>query len=74
MVSLLHVDRIMVKYTVDYEYVSCLGDLDECNGVERQVTIPTAEGSKTFDYFYVITDSFPQISRCFKGTPDVSFR
>jgi hypothetical protein len=54
--------------------VSCLGDLDECNGVERQVTIPTAEGSKTFDYFYVITDSFPQISRCFKGTPDVSFR
>jgi hypothetical protein len=62
------------KYTVDYEYVSCLGDLDECNGVERQVTIPTAEGSKTFDYFYVITDSFPQISRCFKGTPDVSFR
>ncbi len=62
------------KYTADYEYVSCLGDLDECNGINRQVTIPTIEGDKTFDYFYVITDSFPQISRCFKGTPDISFR
>lgn len=62
------------KYTVDYEYISCLGDLDECNGVNRQVTIPTIEGNITFDYFYVITDSFPQISRCFSGTPDQSFR
>lgn len=62
------------KYTVDYEYVSCLGDLDECNGINRQVTIPTIEGDKTFDYFYVVTDSFPQISRCFKGSPDQSFR
>lgn len=62
------------KYTNDYEYVDCLGDLDECNGIQRQVTIPTVEGDKTFDYFYVVTDEFPQIGRCLRGLPDPSFK
>ncbi len=61
------------KYTNDYEYVNGLGDLDECNGIQRDVTIPTVEGDKTFNYFYVITDDFPQISRCISGTPHPSF-
>ncbi len=43
--------------------------MDECNGIERNVTIPTANGDETFSYFYVITDSFPQIPRCVVGTP-----
>jgi len=62
------------KYTNDYEYLECIGDLDECNGIARQVTIPTIEGDQTFDYFYVVTDSFPEIGRCFRGAPNQSFR
>jgi len=61
------------KYTNDYEYISGLGDLDECNGIERDVTLQTVAGTVTFSYFYVITDGFPQISRCLSGTPDPSF-
>jgi len=57
------------KYTNDYEYNATLGDLDECNGIDRNVTIPTTNGDETFNYFYVITDSFPQIPRCVVGTP-----
>lgn len=61
------------KYTNDYKYVSGLGDLDECNGVERSITLTTAQGEETFLYFYVITEDFPQIGRCLSGTPDSSF-
>ena len=61
------------KYTRDYEYVEGLGDLDACNGIERDVMLQTVEGPVTFSYFYVITDAFPQIGRCLSGTPDVSF-
>ncbi len=61
------------RYTNDYEYIACSGDLDECNGVARTITITTAQGVETFDYFYVITDNFPQIGRCLSGTPDSSF-
>ncbi len=57
------------KYTNDYEFVNGLGDLDECNGIAQSITI----GGETFSYFYVITDSFPYISRCISGTPDHSF-
>ncbi len=57
------------KYTNDYEYNPALGDLDECNGIDRNVTISTANGEETFSYFYVITDSFPQVPRCVVGTP-----
>jgi len=62
------------RYTNDYEYVECSGDLDECNGIERTITLATPQGTETFDYFYLVTDSFPQIGRCFSGTPDNSFR
>lgn len=61
------------RYTRDYEYVECSGDLDECNGIERTITLTTPIGLETFDYFYVVTDSFPEIGRCFSGTPDQSF-
>lgn len=62
------------RYTNDYEYIECSGDLDECNGIQRTITLSTPQGVETFDYFYVITDAFPQISRCFSGTPDDSFK
>jgi hypothetical protein len=50
-------------YTEDYEFISKKGTLDECNGA-------IIEG----DYGYVVTDSFPYIPRCWKGTPDQSFK
>ncbi|MEO9871758.1 YHYH protein [Ekhidna sp.] len=64
------------KYTNDYEFVDGSGDLDECNGISRSVTINNAEtgGMETFDYFYVVTDEFPVISRCLSGTPSEDFR
>ncbi len=46
----------------DYEYVNGLGDLDECNGM-----------SVNGLYQYHITESFPYVLGCFKGTPDTSF-
>ena len=49
-------------YIDDYEYVKSLGDLDECNGM-------TINGS----YGYYITDAYPWVLKCFKGTPDASF-
>lgn len=57
------------KYEQDYEYVSGLGTLDECNGR----TGPTPEFPNG-TYYYVITVDYPLIPRCFKGTPDNSFR
>lgn len=62
------------KYINDYEYITGLGDLDECNGVERSITLQTQHGEETFDYFYMITDSFPQISRCMVGEPNSTFQ
>ena len=61
------------KYTNDYEYVASSGDLDECNGVDRTITLTTATGEETFSHFYIITDSFPQIPRCVVGTPGNGF-
>lgn len=61
------------KYTNDYEYVLGMGDLDECNGIQRSVTLTTPQGQETFSYFYVVTDSFPQVSRCISGAPDATF-
>jgi arylsulfatase A-like enzyme len=49
-------------YRDDYEYQAGYGDLDECNGM-------TVNGV----YGYYITDGFPYILTCFKGTPDSSF-
>ncbi len=60
------------RYTNDYQYLA-FADLDECNGIQQNITLTTDNGTETFDYFYVITEDFPQIPRCFMGTPDTSF-
>lgn len=49
-------------YTSDWEYVAGSGDLDECNGM-------TVDGV----YGYYITDTYPWVIHCYKGTPDSSF-
>jgi hypothetical protein len=53
----------MGTFTQDYEYVAGLGDLDECNG-RTGVTPEFPQGI----YHYYITDSYPYIQRCIKGT------
>ena len=50
-------------YRDDFEYVAGSGDLDECNGMER-------DGQ----YGYYITQGYPYVMNCFKGKPDPSFR
>ena len=56
-------------YTADFEYIAGLGDLDECNGRDG-VTPEFPNGT----YYYVITDSYPGIPRCFVGTPLLDFK
>lgn len=46
-------------YTSDFVYTAGAGDLDECNGVE-------IDG----EYVYVLTDTYPYISRCLMGEFD----
>ena len=53
----------------DFEYVAGLSELDECNG-RFGVTPEHPEGI----YHYYITEMFPFIPRCVKGTPDESFQ
>ena len=69
----LLVDLTMGKYYNDYEYIPNLGDLDQCNGIQRSITVNTPSGQESFPYFYVVTSTFPQIGRCFSGIPDNSF-
>lgn len=57
------------KYLQDFEYVADLGDLDEFNG-RFGITPEYPNGT----YYYVITDTFPFMSRAFKGIPDQSFQ
>lgn len=49
-------------YRDDYEYVAGLGDLDECNGMTRDGV-----------YGYYVTQVFPYILSCYKGSVDASF-
>jgi hypothetical protein len=56
-------------FVKDYEYVAGAGELDQCNGREG-VTPEYLDGT----YYYVITSEFPFIPRCFRGTPDDSFK
>jgi hypothetical protein len=49
-------------YIDDWEYSEGEGDLDECNGM-------TVDGT----YGYYVTDTFPWVLNCYKGTPDSSF-
>ena len=52
----------------DYEYVPGLGDLDQCNGRTVQTTdFPNGT------YAYFLTEEWPVIPRCFRGTPDPDF-
>jgi hypothetical protein len=53
----------MGAFTQDYEYVAGSGDLDECNG-RTDVTPEFPCGI----YHYYITDTYPFIQRCVKGT------
>lgn len=50
------------QFRGDYEYQNGAGDLDECNGM-------TVDG----EYGYYVTNAFPWVMNCFKGTPDDSF-
>ena len=56
-------------FVSDYEYVSEKGQLDECNGMTLETT-EYPEGT----YAYFLTKSFPNIPRCFKASPDNSFK
>lgn len=47
----------------DYVFVEGAGDLDECNGMT------TADGV----YGYYVTDTYPWVLGCFRGSPDPSF-
>ena len=53
----------MGTFTQDYEYAAGSGDLDECNG--RTGVTPEFPGGI---YHYFITDSYPYIQRCIKGS------
>lgn len=55
-------------FNQDWEYVAGSGDLDECNA-RFSITPEYPQGT----YHYVITDTFPFISRYFRGAPDQSF-
>jgi hypothetical protein len=49
-------------FAQDYEYVTGLGDLDECNG-RTGVTPEFPKGT----YHYYATDTYPYLQRCVKG-------
>ena len=50
-------------YIDDYKYKAGSGDLDECNGM-------VINGH----YGYFVTNAYPWIMKCFRGSPDSSFR
>ncbi len=56
-------------FTQDFEYVEGLGDLDACNG--RFGATPEFPAGI---YHYHITETFPLISRQWRGTPNPSFK
>ncbi|MCO1335569.1 YHYH protein [Microbulbifer sp. OS29] len=53
----------------DYHYVAGSGTLDECNG--RRVQTPEFPNGT---YAYFLTEDWPIIPRCYKGTPSQDFR
>lgn len=57
------------NFTEDFEYVADSGDLDECNG-RFGVTPEFPQGT----YYYCCTETFPYVSRFWKGTADPSFQ
>ncbi len=55
----------MGAFVQDYEFVAGVGDLDQCNG--RFAATP--EFPKGI-YHYYVTDSYPYVQRCVRGTPN----
>ena len=56
-------------FVQDWKYVAGSGDLDECNGaVTRSAEFPAGS------YAYFVTEGYPFVARCWKGTPDPSFQ
>lgn len=55
-------DQYDGQFRGDYQYTEGKGDLDVCNGM-------TVDGH----YGYYVTESYPWVLGCFKGTPDASF-
>jgi hypothetical protein len=55
---------MMGTFMQDYEFVAGFGDLDECNG-RFGVTPEFPKGV----YHYYVTETYPYIQRCVKGTP-----
>ncbi|MBB3208134.1 hypothetical protein FHS27_003961 [Rhodopirellula rubra] len=53
----------------DYEHVEGSGDLDECNG---RFTITPEYSDGTYAYF--MTEAWPVVPRCYRGTPSEDFR
>jgi len=57
----------MGAFTEDWNYVAGSGDLDECNG-RFDVTPEFPQGI----YHYYITQTYPYVQRCVKGTAAIS--
>ena len=51
-------------YTQDFRFKNGAGDLDECNGIN----------TNEHGYIYLVTEEFPFVPRCWKGSPDPSFK
>ena len=54
-------------YINDFEYVPGLGDLDECNGY-----FGSTKEYPQRTYMYILTDTYPHMPPCFRGTPHLS--
>jgi hypothetical protein len=58
------------SYVEDYEFIPAQSELDECGG-RFGITPEYPDGI----YYYILTDNWPYIPRCFKGQyPDNSFK
>ena len=57
------------EYVQDFEYIEGLGNLDEANG---RTDVTPEFPNRT--YYYVVTNEFPGIPRCLKGTPSGDFK
>jgi hypothetical protein len=55
-------------FAQDYQYVAGAGSLDECNG--KMTKTPDFPNGT---YAYFLTDAFPVVPRCVKGTPSQDF-
>lgn len=55
-------------FVQDWQFVAGAGTLDECNGA----TVKTPDYPQG-TYAYFLTETFPVIPRCLRGTPDKSF-